>query len=199
MKKATFIFRSVLVLTAGIMLSGCFGRGEDDPFFSLHTRDARLAQNWKMAEMQGTVINTTDGLTTTTRYEFDGSNIFITTDGSTVSYGYTYNMNIKDNGDIQTTETFTDPANANQEVLTSTKTSFWFWSNDDKNKTTVNLDATGILADYQSYDIPRLAWSDMTLVVNFSDNYQQNADSVIISSSNTVDFQIKFEYDNGRN
>ncbi len=199
MKKATFIFRSVLVLTAGIMLSGCFGRGEDDPFFSLHTRDARLAQNWKMAEMQGTVINTTDGLTTTTRYEFDGSNIFITTDGSTVSYGYTYNMNIKDNGDIQSTETFTDPANANQEVLTSTKTSFWFWSNDYKNKTTVNLDATGILADYQSYDIPRLAWSDMTLVVNFSDNYQQNADSVIISSSNTVDFQIKFEYDNGRN
>lgn len=199
MKKATFIFQSIFIVVVAISLSGCFGRGEDDPFLSLHTRDARLAQNWKMVEMQGTVVNTIDGMSTTTRYEFDGSNIFITSDGSTVSYGYTYNMNIKDNGDIQTTETFTDPANANQEIQTSTKTSFWFWSNDDKNKTTVNLDATGILADYQSYDIPRLAWSDMTLTVNFSDNYQQTADTTVISSSSTVDFLIKFEFDNGIN
>jgi len=199
MKKFKPVFRVFVLSGILLALSGCFGRGENDPFLSLHSRDARLAQKWKMVSLQGTSVNTIDGQSTTTRYEFDGSNIFVTTDGTTESYGYDYRLDIRDNGDIVSTETFTNASNPNETIQTSTKNSFWFWSNDYQNKTTVNLDITGILSDYPSYDIPRLAWSDMTLVVSFSDNYQTIIDTTVVSSSNTVDFEIKFDFDNGRN
>jgi hypothetical protein len=198
MKKYRPLFSLLLLSGVAILFSGCFGRGEDDPFFSLHSRDARLTQKWKMVQMEGTEVNTIDGQSTTTRYEFDGTSLFVTTDGQTESYGYDYRLNIGDNGDVVSTETFTDPSNPNETLQTSTKTSFWFWSNDNQNKTTVNLDITGILSAYSSYDIPRLAWSDMTLVVNFSDNYQEIIDTTVVSSASTVDFEIRFDYDNGR-
>ena len=39
----------------------------------------------------------------------------------------------------------------------------------------------------------------MTWTVNFSDNYQQNEDTVTISTSTSVNFTINWVYDNGRN
>lgn len=199
MKKTRQILVSTTIIGMTLLFSSCFKKGEDDPFFSFHSRDARLAQNWMMESMQGTVVNTIDGLTITTYYDFDGTNIFINTDGATESYGYAYAIKVKDNGEVSSTETRTDPANANDVLQTSTKNSYWFWSNDAQNKTTVNMDLTGLLEPYLSYDIPRLAWSDMTWTVNFSDNYQQNEDTVTISTSTSVNFTINWVYDNGRN
>lgn len=199
MKKALSGLYFMAILAAGITLSGCFGRGEDDPFLSLHSRDARMAQSWYMTGMQGTVVNTIGGQTITTYYDFDGTNIFINTDGVTESYGFSYNMKVQDNGEVTSTETRTDPANANTVILTSTKNSYWYWSDDAQNKTTVNMDLTGILSPYLSYDIPRLAWADMQWTINYSDNYQANADTTTISTSTAVDFIIEWAYDDGSN
>ncbi len=186
---------TVLILGLSFAVSGCFRKGEEDPFFSIHTRDARMAQNWQLTKLTGTVVNTTNGLTTNINYNFDGTNIFITTNGNTVSYGYAFEMNISDNGTVISKETFTDPANPNVVYNTSSKTSYWFWANDVKNKTTVNLDLTGTFQPYPAYDIPRLAWNDMALLVDYTDNYQQidPVTGTTISSSSTVNLNLEFD------
>lgn len=186
---------TIIIVGISFVLSGCFGRGEEDPWMSLHTRDARIAQNWQLSKMTGTVVNTIGGLTTNISYNYDGTNIFITTNGTTVSYGYAFEMNISDKGTVTSKETFTDPANPNTVVITSTKTSYWFWANDVKNKTTINLDLTGTFQPYPAYDIPRLAWNDMALLLDYTDNYQ-NIDpvtGVTTSTNTTVNLNIEFE------
>lgn len=217
MKKNFSILFFTLTFTT-IILSSC-GKGEDDPFFSIHTRDARMAQPWKLVEMNGTVVKNDATFTyeviydslgtpidtiavpsevaTNIVYKYDGTNIFITTNDETESYGYTFLMDINTNGDVTSSEVFTNPANpSGVPPQSSSKTSYWFWGNDDKNKTSVNLDLTGIFKDYPTYDIPRLAWNDMTLSVSYSDN-NQFIDSFgnVTSSTSTVLIELKFEID----
>lgn len=190
---------TLIITTVSFVLSGCFGRGPDDPWLSLHTRDARIAQNWELAEMTATIVNTVGGATTNISYNFDGSNIYITTNGVTVSYGYAFEMNVLDNGKVESKETFYDPANASSVVATSTKESFWYWADDVKNKTTVNLDLTGLYAPYPAYDITRLAYDDMSLLVDFTDNAQVIDPSTgnTTSSSTSVTLFMEFVYNDG--
>ncbi|MFN0275554.1 MAG: hypothetical protein ACKVPJ_07410 [Chitinophagales bacterium] len=195
--KRNILFSPLLLAVAAFIFSGC-ARGEDDPWFTLHSRDARMSQPWKLVEMSGTVVNTDeDNEVTNIEYQFDGTNLFISTDSETESFGFTYTMDVRDNGEVISKEVRTDPANSNNVLINSSKTSYWYWGNDDKNKTSVVLDLTGdILNTYKSYDIPRLAWDDMTLSVSYSDNYQEIVnDTSVVSYTSTVDFQLKFEID----
>jgi hypothetical protein len=195
MKKISLLLPVFAALfISAFTISGC-ARGEDDPWLTIHTRDARLTQPWKMTGMTGSVVTTVDGNTTNVEYEFDGTNIYITTNGATVSYAYTFGMEIQDNGEVFSEETMNE-INSGDIVQQSSKTSYWYWGNDDKNKTSAVLDLTGILADYKSYDIPRLAWNDMSLEVDYSDNYTiQVNDSTYSAGSIAVLLQIDFEVD----
>lgn len=186
---------TIIIVGISFVLSGCFGRGDDDPWLSLHTRDARMAQNWQLTKMTGTVVNTVGGMTTNIVYNFDGENIFITTNGNNESFGYAFEMNITDQGTVTSKETFTSPSNANQVVLNSSKSSYWFWANDVKNKTTVNLDLTGTFEPYPAYDVMRLAWNDMNLVLDYTDNYQaiDPITGETTSTNITVSLNIEFE------
>jgi len=159
----------ILLLAGSAMISGC-ARGEDDPWLTLHSRDARLSQTWSLSSLSGSVVQTTNGSTTNIEYYFDGTNLYITTNGVTESFAYVYDMQIKDNGDVFSQE-FMNDITLGTVVSQSSQTSYWYWGNDDKNKTSVNLDLTGLLSAYMSYDIPRLAWNDMSFSVDYSDNY----------------------------
>ena len=81
---------------------------------------------------------------------------------------------MKDNGEVSSTETRTDPANANDVLQTSTKNSYWFWSNDAQNKTTVNMDLSRGCWNLICHMIYHASRGRHDLDREFSDNYQQN-------------------------
>lgn len=191
--KRNILALPILLSTVLIVFSGC-KRGEEDPWLTFHTRDARMTQPWVLTGLQGTRVETTGGTTINTEYTFDGTGLYITTDGVTKSYTYTFKMDVRDNGEVFSEET-RDDLETGDFVSKSSRTGFWYWGNDDKNKTSVYLELTGLPNELNStinnYDIPRLAWNDMTLDVATSDNY---TDSVGAHSVN-LNFTMQFEID----
>lgn len=185
-----------VLLMGSAFITGC-ARGEDDPWLSLHTRDARITQVWSLSTISGSVVRTTDGNTTNIEYYFDGTYLYITTNGVTVSYVYQYDMDVRDNGEVFSQEFMNDIASG-AVIAQSSKTSYWYWGDDDKNKTSVNLDITGLLADYLSYDIPRLAYNDMTLNLDYSDNYTElvqvnDSTTAYEAGSETVSIELTWD------
>lgn len=193
MKKLLSIALFTLLVGATFTFSGC-AKGEDDPFFSIHTRDGRITQAWLLKSLSGTVVTTLNGATTNIEYEFDGTNIYITTNGVTQSYAYIYKMNVKDNGEVFSEE-FLNDFNTNAVVSQSSKTSYWYWGDDDKTKTSINLDLTGILNQWLNYDLRRLGYNDIIMQVDYSDNYTQlNPDGVTFDAgSESVFLEAKFD------
>ena len=178
----------IVLLSSTAFISGC-ARGENDPWLTFHTRDARITQPWVLKAVSGTVVETVGGSTTNIDYEYDGTNLYVTTNGVTVSFAYVFNMEVKNNGEVFSEEFLNEVATGNP-VQQSSKTSYWYWGNDDQNKTSIVLDLTGYFAGYISYDIPRLAWNDMSLTVDYSDNYT-TVDGVV--GSKTVLLQLDFD------
>lgn len=188
MKKLNSFLMMIVLLSSTAFFSGC-ARGEDDPWFTIHSRDARITQPWILTSLSGTIVETVDGNITNIDYEYDGTNLYVTTNGTTVSYAYVFDMQIKDNGEVFSEE-FINDIESGDPVQQSSKSSYWYWGNDDKNKTSVVLDLTGYFADYVSFDIPRLAWNDMSLSIDYSDNYTTTGGA---AGSKTVLMQLDFE------
>lgn len=189
MKKSLFL-GIVMISATAFIFSGC-KKGEEDPFFTIHSRDARMSQPWVLKGINGSIVVTTGDSTVNTEYTYDGTNLYVTTGAHTDSYAYTYKMNIMDDGQVFSQETSTELIEGANEA-SSSNTGYWYWGNDVKNKTSVNLDLTGIFADYLNYDIPRLAWNDMTLSILASDNYTDPSGAASSVNSN---FELQFEVD----
>lgn len=187
MKKIVSITTLAIIAVSALTFSSC-KRGENDPFLTFHTRDARLTQEWKLVSFNGTSVKTLDGVETNIEYTFDGTTLYTTINGNTSSSAYEFTMEVKADGEVFSSETSIalDGGGVNAQ---STKTSFWYWGDDDKNKTAVYMDLTGIFSDVLVYDIPRLAYNDMTFDVSYSDNY--TIDSV--ASSLNVNYELNFE------
>ncbi len=197
MKRNSILTVVVALLSISAIITGC-ARGEDDPWLTLHSRDARISQTWSLKSVSGSVVETTGTDITNIEYYFDGTNMYVTTNGTTESFAFVYDMEIKDDGEVFSQE-FMNKIASGELIAESSQTSFWYWGDDDKNKTSVNLDLTGfLLSKYMSYDIPRLAFNDMTFDVDFSDNYtelQQINDSTYdyVAGSSTVSLELKWE------
>ena len=187
MKKIVSITTLAIIAVSALTFSSC-KRGENDPFLTFHTRDARLTQEWKLVSFNGTSVKTLDGVEPNIEYTFDGTTLYTTINGNTSSSAYEFTMEVKADGEVFSSETSIalDGGGVNAQ---STKTSFWYWGDDDKNKTAVYMDLTGIFSDVLVYDIPRLAYNDMTFDVSYSDNY--TIDSV--ASSLNVNYELNFE------
>jgi len=195
MKKLLSIAFLALIMGASFTFSSC-AKGEEDPFLSIHSRDARMTQPWLLKSMTGTVVTTLNGATTNIEYEFDGTNLYVTTDGFTESFAYIYKMDVKDNGEVFSEE-FINNFNNGSVVSQSSQTSYWFWGDDDQSKTSVNLDLTGIMNQWSNYDLPRLAFNDMIMNVDYSDNYTvfNPIDSSYDAGSESVLIELKFDVD----
>ena len=193
-KLLSFTLISLLAMSA-ITFSGC-AKGEEDPFLTFHTRDARITQPWILTGMTGTVVTTLNGATTNVEYEFDGTNLYITTNGVTESFAYIYKMDINENGEVFSEEFLNNFANGSI-ISQSSQTSYWYWGDDDKSKTSVNLDLTGIMSEWINYDLPRLAYNDMIMNVDYSDNYTEfnEADSTYDAGSESVYLELTFDVD----
>lgn len=187
MKKILSITTLAIIAVSALTFSSC-KRGENDPFLTFHTRDARLTQEWKLVSFNGTSVKTLNGVETNIEYTFDGTTLYTTVNGNTSSSTYEFTMEVKADGEVFSSET-SIALDAGGVDAQSTKTSFWYWGDDDKNKTAVYMDLTGIFSDVLVYDIPRLAYNDMTFDVSYSDNY--TIDSV--ASSLNVNYELNFE------
>ncbi len=128
--KKFLIFIIVIALVAPFF-TAC-KKGEDDPFLTIKSRNARLIGEWEMVDYNETSITTTSNTTTTTTTTYSGTtytNTVVDDNGSdsntgTVAYSVTFNndgtfdrvVNITVNNDTYTSVTIT------------TDKGVWYWA-----------------------------------------------------------------------
>ncbi|MFI5164366.1 MAG: hypothetical protein ACHQHP_03860 [Bacteroidia bacterium] len=100
MKKTVF-FLSAIILSS-IAFEGCFKKGPDDPFISLHTRKGRVVGDWTVSSGSGTQVNAS-----TTTWTYSNPSLTSTT-GSTVStQNIVFKYSFKSDGTWSSTQTTT--------------------------------------------------------------------------------------------
>jgi hypothetical protein len=163
---------ALLLLTTVVTLQGC-KKGENDPFISLKSRDARITGEWELTKMESTNYSynksndsqayaetrtrTFDGIqmTYSTKINFDDPE-YVDID-TTYTHSYSRVMVIDKNGNYK--GTFSEDGG------TTELTGNWWWLNDNKKKTRISLD------DYwDSYEIDRLKNKELILKQEFTYN-----------------------------
>lgn len=167
--------KTVLILAAAgliFMTPSCLKKGENDPFLSLSSRNARITGTWELSSLSSeNVITTVNSGTTQIDKEtlsYDG-NIMTETwtngGGGTATYSYTMELSIEKDGTYKMT-TVVDGE-------TSEVEGHWWWLTDKKRKTRIAFDD-----DVDSFEIDQLKSKEMvlTLDVRYKDTYT-NGDS----------------------
>jgi len=161
--------KKVLLLTATavtlFVVQSC-KKGEDDPFLSLKTRDARIEGEWVLKSQDVTESDTYsyDGISETEsiNVKYDGAiatETYVDDLGTDIStYSYTKKTEIFKDGSYKTVET--------EDGSMSTSSGNWWWLNDSKKKTRIAFDD-----DAESFDIQMLKSNEMTWVFSQEDTY----------------------------
>lgn len=142
--KTTFI---LLALFAGVF-QGC-KKGENDPFISLHTRDARLAGDWdlsgKNSETTTTSVNGGNtSVTKSTSTYSDGIETTVSV-GGTSSTKYNLKLKIEKNG--QFTYTLENFNSKGEPSSTNEYKGYWTWGSTAKRKSSIIIDVDGPMKD----------------------------------------------------
>ncbi|MDR2009819.1 MAG: hypothetical protein LBQ22_04990 [Bacteroidales bacterium] len=66
-KRLTLVVLGIIIMLP-VVTTGCFKKGNEDPFMSMYTRKARMAGTWKFAETESFI-----------RSDIDGQNVILTT------------------------------------------------------------------------------------------------------------------------
>jgi len=133
--------KNILVIALGLLvgstvLTGC-KKGENDPFLSFKSRDARITETWKLVKIDGKEISTDPSGTDTYTTTFDGTTASEAFNGSVFStYSYSLTIEIKKDGTYQSIEVIDGD--------TETIDGRWYWLNSKKNKTSISLDNLGL-------------------------------------------------------
>lgn len=179
-------------------------RGEEDPFLSLRTRDARLMGEWTLSslEVRQEINESNNSLVTNTIVEEKFSGDSYTTDSSittnTTTYkrsytlkGFSQIVNIMEGGVLEVTqkhsnETVTGTgitgAVTNTQDIKSSFKAYWKWGLDDKNKSSVVLSylpygGLGVV----TYQIQKLTNKEMVLIYNDYDKEEANYPGLAIT------------------
>jgi hypothetical protein len=159
--KNLFRISAVAALTLTVLFS-C-KKGENDPFLSLKSRDARITGVWNLTELTQINSNTFSGTTVSDTYTIMNG---VDSDGD--SYSIKWEI-LKDGTYISTTI-------LNGEE--STSTGYWGWVNSKKDKIAIEIGG-------DSYRIDRLSNKDLHIYEEYS--------STSPSSSSNNTFNMKFE------
>lgn len=125
------IKRLLLALAVILVLPMC-KKGENDPFISLRSRDARITAKWKLTKIEGK----TTIAAVPTEYKYDGSIYSMTTTpGGTTTATGTFEMTIDKRGSLLYSGSYTQ--NAQQTVTTGEN--YWYWISNNKNKCYIYL------------------------------------------------------------
>jgi hypothetical protein len=195
----------VLVIAAALfipLMNGC-KKGENDPFLSLKSRDARLKGTWNMkkGEGSGSTSNTQGSTTTTTSYSYSyssGIGINATTAGGTTTRDtsrYTFEMTINKDGTLECTYSTTDidwSPPKETKVRTYNSNGRWYWREDKKSKTCIELDIYDSSIPFSgTYYIDELKSKEMILkmVDDESSSTSTTTGSTTITSSDSYTYQ----------
>lgn len=168
MKKVKF---AVLMLLLAVFVLPACKKGENDPFITLKSRDARITAIWKLTGINYTETQVS-GSTITQTATYDGTT-FISTHsvyGSSTATG-TYETEILKDGTLTWDETYT--FGGSTDVQSSTGT--WQWLDSDKNKSVLILDGGDHFFTGGTWIIDRLAGKE--LILKGSGNSNDNGDT----------------------
>jgi hypothetical protein len=149
----------LLLLAGGLLLTAC-KKGEDDPFLSLKSRDARIRGEWKMTER---TYSDNDGNSET----FDGTTYTITENGETEQFPYSATYTIEKHGTIEF-HIVRDGVEHNSE-------GYWGWQNTNKKK-------SSILINNNYYQVKRLSNKELVLEQNYTaveDGYEETYSRIL--------------------
>ena len=104
MKKRNFKYAFVAILSL-TFLAAC-KKGENDPFLSLRTRNARITGTWKLTAQETTQTDVYGGVTEVYSTTFDGTNLTMTDPGGSYTVSYSQTIEIK-NSKIEIAALFT--------------------------------------------------------------------------------------------
>ena len=91
--KKSFILLSAIILSS-VVFEGCFKKGPDDPFISLHSRKARLVGDWTISAGSGKTANGT----TITTWSYANPTLTSTSGSTTTTQTVTYKTSYKKDG-----------------------------------------------------------------------------------------------------
>ena len=126
--KINFLLFAGIIL-ASLAMNSC-KKGENDPFISLKSRDARITAKWKLTKIEGTNVNGTPSVTQTIRFNGTTYSETYSTGNSNSATG-SFEMTIDKKGTLNYSETFT-PSSGTSDVESGT--SEWYWIDSDKSK-----------------------------------------------------------------
>lgn len=141
-------------------------KGENDPFISLKSRDARLTGTWELAsyskERNSTTTTDVSSSETVKTETYSGSLVTQTVTSSSSSSSKVYTDS--DTWSYSETLTIEKDGTYKLEVIeddvSDTETGYWWWVDGKKNKIGVSLDGTVYILD-------RLAGDEMVVVENY--------------------------------
>jgi hypothetical protein len=133
--KKNILFIALGLIIGSVTLTGC-KKGENDPFLSLKSRDARITANWKLVKVESSNVSTDPSGTDTYTDTYDGTTMNSAYNGTTYStYSYSLSVEILKDGTYTSTEVVDGD--------TETVNGRWVWMNSAKNKTMISLDNLG--------------------------------------------------------
>ena len=177
MKKQPIIILSILFLLL-FSINSC-KKGENDPFVSLSSRNARLIGTWEL--QQSDVLGHYEGEFYEEPYyslqTFDGTILSTTESNDDTTYTYSYSQEIIFNEDgifnISTTK----------DNQTNTMSDSWWWIDSDKNKTGIGFgnyyyEDDFMEIDYNKLYINKLSSDELVLEQNMEIKALEDADSI---------------------
>lgn len=180
------------ILFSAVFVSSC-KRGEEDPFFSLRSRDKRVMGEWTVStiESRQEINNSTNSNVTNTVVEmkYTGDNMTLDTSitTNTTTYKrtvtekeYSSTLNIMEGGVLEGIEKYSDEtvtgtgitgATTNLQSIKETIKGYWKWGHDDKNKGTLTLSTGGVGLAFGgfgivTYQIQKLTDKEIVLIYN---------------------------------
>ncbi len=132
----------ILVIHSLIVIPSC-KKGEDDPFISFRSRDARITAKWKLVNYESQ--SSYNGSSST--QVLNGSIYTSTNSSGSYSYSYSKELEINSDGTYKITTI--------RDGETSSESSIWYWINGTQNKSGIYLN--------NDYIIDRLSRNDLIL------------------------------------
>lgn len=152
------------LLVVVVLFAAC-KKGEDDPFLSLKTRDARIRGEWKLVERTSADSDGQERL-------FDGTTMTIKQDGVvTDSYPYQLVYAFEKGGRLKYSKT--------QDGESYSGEDYWGWQNTNKKKSVL------MLYNNDYYHIRRLSNKELVLEQNYTGSEYEVTDAY----SNTLKFE----------
>jgi hypothetical protein len=169
------ILLAVIVLLSIIVIPSC-KKGEDDPFISLRSRDARITAKWKLVNYEKTSSSSTGSTSSFLNGSILTETTFIPSYGSfTDSDTYSKEWEINSDGTFTST-TFRDSS-------ISTSKSTWYWLNTTDDKTSIIIEEEGI------YTIDRLTSKELIVRSESSSTNTNNSQTSTSNNKEVLTFE----------